>query len=117
MVMSWAELIAVELGVLTLIASGFFDTTITVRSDNLGVVVALTRGVWKPDFCLQEVLERILRMCRDFRLDLRMKWVPSKDNPADGPSRKVYPPAENIFSNNPVIPDHLDSVVQEISSG
>jgi len=112
--MSWAELIAVELGVLTLIASGFFDTTVIVRSDNLGVVVALTRGAWKPDFHLQEILERILEMCRDFHLDLQMKWVASKDNPADGPSRRVYPSAENMFSN-PVIPDHLSAVVREVS--
>jgi hypothetical protein len=113
-IISWAELIAVELGVLTLISAGYVDTSIVVRSDNLGVVVALGRGTWKTEFGLQEVLERILEMCRDFRLELQMKWVDSKANPADGPSRRVYPPRKMMFGSSPVIPDHLSSVLQEV---
>jgi len=112
--MSWAELIAVELGVLTLISAGYVDTSIIVRSDNLGVVVALSRGTWKTEFGLQDVLERILEMCCSFRLELQMKWVASKDNPADGPSRRVYPSRGMMFGSNPVVPDHLSSVLQEV---
>ena len=114
-IMSWAELIAVELGVLTLISAGYIDSKVIVRSDNIGVVVALARGTWKPEFGLQDVLELIIEMCRDFDLDLQMKWVASKNNPADGPSRKVYPPKEMIFRSNPVVPDHLRSILREAS--
>lgn len=43
-----------------------------------------------------------------------MKWVASKDNPADGPSRRVYPSRGMMFGSNPVVPDHLSSVLQEV---
>jgi len=114
-IMSWAELIAVELGVLTLISAGYIDSQIVVRSDNIGVVVALARRTWKSEFGLQDVLERIMEMCRDFHLDLQMKWVASKNNPADGPSTKVHPPREMMFRSNPVVPDHLRSILREVS--
>jgi hypothetical protein len=47
---SWAELIAVELGILALIAAGYDNTTIVVRSDNMGVVQKLVQGRWKANF-------------------------------------------------------------------
>lgn len=60
-----------ELGILTLISSGCISSLIVVRSDNLGVVVALAQGTWKLEFGLQDVLERIMEMCRSFHLDLQ----------------------------------------------
>jgi len=112
---SWAELIAVELGILTLIAAGYDNTTIVVRSDNMGVVQKLVQRRWKANFGLQDVIQRILAMCEDFRLVLEITWVASKNNPADAPSRKVYPPKDKIFSTPPPLPDYLNAVLWEVA--
>jgi len=42
--MSWAELIAVELCVGVLLAAGYSNTKIRLRSDHKGVVKALKKG-------------------------------------------------------------------------
>jgi hypothetical protein len=54
-------------------------------------------------------------MCEDFRLVLEITWVASKNNPADAPSRKVYPPNEKMFSTPPPLPDYLNAVLWEVS--
>jgi hypothetical protein len=111
---SWAELIAVELGVLALISAQFSNTSIIVFSDNCGVVDALSRGKWKSAFGLQDVLDRILAMCCNSNLELQVKWVASKDNPADGPSRGVFLSREMMFTTRSVVPAYLSSVLQEV---
>ncbi|KAF9522459.1 hypothetical protein CPB83DRAFT_736498, partial [Crepidotus variabilis] len=82
-------IIAVEMGVRALIAAGYQDTTIIVRSDNEGVVQALTKLTWTTNHGLFTVLERIYRLCKRHELKLQAKWVSTKVNPADKPSRGV----------------------------
>lgn len=80
----------------------------------MGVVQKLVQGRWKANFGLQDVIERILAMCENFQLVLEIIWVPSKNNPADAPSRRLYPPKDRMFSTPPPLPDHLSAVLREV---
>ena len=124
-VMSWAELVAVELGILTLIAAGHRNTRILVRSDNDGVVSALMRRTWTNNYGLNTILGRILSLCNrpakipgqgksPNNLDLSVKWVRSQDNPADGPSRGIYPSKELMLKDHPIIPEYLVGLLRQI---
>jgi len=113
---SWAELIAVELGLLTLIAAGYRDTKIKIKSDNEGVVNALQKGRWMPLYDLDAILQRILDLCKERRLVLEAAWIPTKENPADHPSRGVYPKRELMFEHSPEVPQHLVGLVEAVDS-
>jgi hypothetical protein len=91
MVMHWAELLAVEVGLRALIAAGHQSTTITVYSDNTGVIEALNKRSWCPQHGLEDSLQIILKLCGDYRIELRPRWVSTKDNLADMPSRGEFP--------------------------
>jgi hypothetical protein len=114
-IMSWAELIAVELGILTLLAGGYRDIQVLVKSDNLGVVWALRKKKWKPKYDLHIILARILRLCEEALLELKAEWVWGKKNLADGPSRGQYPPADLMLDYTPRIPQHLEELVNQIA--
>jgi hypothetical protein len=114
-IMSWAELIAVELGILTLLAGGYRDSQVLVKSDNRGVVAALTKKKWKPKYDLDIILARILRLCEEAPLELKAQWLWGKKNLADGPSRGQYPPADLMLDYTPRIPQHLEELVNQIA--
>lgn len=106
-VMSWAELLAVEVGLRALIAAGHRSTTITVFSDNTGVIDALNKKSWCQKHGLEESLQIILNLCGDYRIELRPRWVSTKDNLADMPSRGVFPPRSLSFKFPPKLPERL----------
>jgi len=114
LIMSWAELVAVEMGMRTLIAAGLRNVMVIVHSDNQGVVVALESGKWTQKYDLDEIVKRILLFSGKAGLSLKMKWIPTKENPADNPSRGVYPPAELAFDCRPSIPRALSEMIQEV---
>ena len=91
MVMHWAELLAVEVGLRAMIAAGHRSTTITVYSDNTGVIDALNKRSWCPQHGLEDSLRIILNLCGDNRIELRPLWVSTNDNLADMPSRGEFP--------------------------
>jgi len=113
---SWAELIAVELGVLTVLAAGYNNTKIKLKSDNKGVVKAIKKGRWKPRYELDDILQRILGLCRDRGLVLKVGWVPSLLNPADKPSRGKYPPRVLMLEHCPEIPHYLAGLMLPVDS-
>ena len=108
---SWSELIAVELGVRTLIAAGFRSTTVRIRSDNTSVVSALERRTWGKIDRLTSVLARITDLCDASELDIKPKWVVGGRNPGDAPSRGRFPPWEQLLMCAPPIPEHLESFI------
>ncbi|KAF8873012.1 hypothetical protein CPB84DRAFT_650909 [Gymnopilus junonius] len=115
-VMSWAELVAVELGLLTYLGSPELlnsnlnsnpgssppspsssspkskqtSRTLLIRSDNEGVVNALHTHTWTTAYGLSGILARILSRARESGVKIQAKWVSTKANPADGPSRGVF---------------------------
>ena len=111
-VISWAELTAAEMGILAFVSAGYRNTQLILRSDNEGVINALKKKTWTKNFGVGEILKRVLKICQDYNLDVIPMWISTKANPADKPSRGVYPPTNLMFSHNPAIPSHLQSVLK-----
>lgn len=94
----WAEAIGFELLVLTLASLPNVGNTITVHGDNTGVV----EGWWKGRHrnrkvnavfrCIHETIRSVPR-----RFAIHTTYMASEFNPADGPSRGIYPPQELLL--------------------
>lgn len=115
-VMSWAELIAAEMGILTFVGAGHRNTQVILRSDNDGVIAAFKKRTWTKNFGLDEILKRVLKTCQDANLVVIPTWISTKANPADKPSRGVYPSPHLMFDHNPVIPSHLQSILKPVGA-
>jgi hypothetical protein len=106
----WAEFVALELAVLTAMRIGIKGVTLVVHSDNQGVVLAFAAGYSRgpPQ---NAVLRRILILLYENDLWLQVLWIPSADNPADGPSRGVFPPRNSLAPFPPKLPQALRGLV------
>jgi hypothetical protein len=104
---SWAELIAVEIGIYVVLAEGYLDTPISIWSDNMGVVEALKRESWTMNHDLDGILNRILDLCDAGGLVESPKWIQSKMNPADKASRGTYPSKNMMLSYPSTLPWRL----------
>jgi hypothetical protein len=113
-VMSWAELIAVELGILTFLSGRYQAVRVLVMSDNRGVVNALRTRRWSSNHGLDIILARILQLCEEAALELEPCWISTAENPADGPSRGEYPPLDLMLDHSPHIPPHLQELVIQV---
>jgi hypothetical protein len=102
------------MGIRTLISASFRNVMVTIRSDNMGVVTALKSGKWTQKYGLNEIVKGILRLCRKAGLSVNVKWISTKENPADNPSRGVYPPTELAFHCRPSIPCNLSELIQDV---
>lgn len=105
--MSWAELIAVELCVGVLLAAGYSNTRIRLRSDHKGVVKALKKRQWMKREYLDDILQRVLGDCQSGGLVLEPAYIWTRKNPADKPSRGNYPSHMLMFEYRPPVPQHL----------
>ena len=113
---SWAELIAVEIGIYVVVAEGYQYAPISIWSDNMGVVEALTRGGWTTNHDLGRIVGRILCLCRTHCLDVNPKWIRSKMNPADKASRGMYPPKKMMLSYPSIFPWRLSKFMAGVDS-
>jgi hypothetical protein len=99
----WAEMLAVEMALLTLIAGKFPPATYTIHSDNSGVVGAF--GASRSRNPQQNsILCHILILMRDSNIWLDTLWIPSGENLADGPSRGILPPMSSRIRATVSIP-------------
>jgi hypothetical protein len=100
----WAEAIGFELLISSLLASHPPSGHLKVYGDNRGVV----EGWWngrsrnKPT---NMVFRRIHRKTADANCTIYSRYIPSKDNPADGPSRGIYPPRRDLLPQIHIIPE------------
>ena len=102
----WAEIIAIELGLLFAIHKGFTDTHFLIKSDNQGVIHAIEGGRSRsPSQNL--VLQRITTLLSQHRLWISSLYVPSLDNLADPPSRGL--PATGRSKTSFSLPPYLHS--------
>jgi hypothetical protein len=93
----WAEMVAIELGLLFAIHKGHSHTHFIIRSDNQGVIHAIRGGKSRsPEQNL--VLQRITSLLSQHNLWISSLYVPSLDNLADRPSRGL--PASNGYRIN-----------------
>jgi hypothetical protein len=107
----WLEMVAVELALTAIIAAGYRDVHLTFNSDNSGVVGALSSGSSR-NTAQNLILRRIIHFCNDHNLWVTTSWIPSEDNPADDPSRGVFPSVDKIFGPLPKLPPHLSKFVE-----
>lgn len=102
----WAKMVAVELAIRTLITGHFAQCHIIVRSDNQGVVGALKAG----HSCSTQqnlILHEIVKLIQSHGLWISTIWIPSLENPADNPSRGIFPDKNNLYAFPPRLPFHL----------
>ena len=97
----WAEIVAIELGLLFAIFRGHSEIHFLVKSDNQGVISAIQGGKSRnPE--QNAVLQRITLLLSQFKIWTSSLYVPSADNLADLPSRGLPPPsfsrADSSFS-------------------
>lgn len=122
---NWAEMLAVEVGLLTVIhwvcgvirkeGGDLKSLEILVRSDNTGVVKAIERRHTNHPL-QQDILRRILDMAGEHDVELTMKWISSTDNLADKPSRGVPGRVADLLPFIPPLPSHLSDILGPISS-
>jgi hypothetical protein len=106
----WAEMVAVELAVRTLIAGNFTGCHVIIHSDNKGVVGALKAGrSWGTQ--QNTVLREIVKLIQEHELWISTTWIATLENPADGPSRGVFPANSLLYAFPPKIPFRLKGFV------
>lgn len=109
----WAEMVAVELGLLALVEEGHHDVHIRLRSDNQGVVGALkagrSRGIES-----NRALQRVVAIMIERSIWLTVDWVASADNPSDAPSRGLPPPGYVRRAHTFVIPYVIRHLVDKV---
>ena len=81
----WAESVALELAILHLIAIGYTQVNILVRSDNQGAIGQYNKGRG-GNAPTNECIRRSVVALMNASIDITPEYVPSKDNVADGPS-------------------------------
>lgn len=101
----WAEMIAIELLIYHVEHMGSKDCNILIRSDNMGVVGAFTRGRSR-NFQVNDSIRRseVISMALNIRFVL--EYVNTKDNVADPVSRGI--PVPHLSRLAPIqLPDEL----------
>jgi hypothetical protein len=102
----WAEMVAIELAIRTLLTAKFRDCHIIVRSDNQGVVGALKSGRSRgPQQNL--ILREIVKLIQDHGLWISTVWIPTSENLADMPSRGQLLTKDTLYAFPPKLPFHL----------
>lgn len=107
----WAEMVAVELAMRTLISNGYRSCHITLRSDNQGVVGSLKASRCRNSESNQ-ILRKIVGLIQSHKVWITTTWIPTAENPADAPSRGSFGRREDILPNPPAIPFHLNPFVK-----
>lgn len=121
---SWAEMVAVEVGLWTVIhwvtimvqnEGEQLPLEIDVRCDNAGVVKAIEK---RQTGCLpqQDVLQRIFEVVRTFNVQLSIRWIASAQNLADDPSRGVGCHGTTQLPLVPSLPSYLSDILDPIST-
>jgi hypothetical protein len=108
----WAEAIGFELLVCTLATLPTLGSLLTIYGDNTGVV----EGWWKGRSRNREV-NTVFRRIHEFighvprRFAIHTTYVASEQNPADGPSRGIYPPFELLLPPIDIPPAIRDFII------
>ena len=106
----WAEMVAVELAIRTLITGKFSRCHVIIHSDNMGVVGAMEAGRLRGTQ-QNSILREIVRLIQDHEIWISVTWVPTLDNPADGPSRGIFPGKDQLYAYPPKLPYHLANFI------
>lgn len=105
----WAEMVAVELGLLSVIDRGIRNASIRIRSDNQGVIHALDRGRSR-NYEQNLVLQRIETNAMMASIHIFLEYVASAANPADLPSRGIPSPLRTYTERRSLLPLPLQTL-------
>jgi Reverse transcriptase-like len=106
----WAEIVAIELGLLFAVHRGFSDVHFLIKSDNQGVIHAIEGGRSRsPEQNL--VLQRITTLLAHHRLWISSLYVPSLNNLADPPSRGLPASARSRASSSFTLPMYIQPLL------
>ncbi|KAE8181185.1 hypothetical protein CF328_g8920, partial [Tilletia controversa] len=84
----FAEALAIEVGLLHVLSTGFRSAALVVYTDNTGVQFGVPRGRMR-NAAATSVIDRIHALQVDRDVVIHIRRVASADNPADGPSRGI----------------------------
>ena len=87
----WAEALSFYFLAATILASSHHEPCYRLYGDNRGVVEGWWKGCSK-NRPTNDVFRLIHSLCNDTHTRLITQYVRSEHNPADGPSRGIYPP-------------------------
>jgi hypothetical protein len=102
----WAEIVAIELGLLFAVHKGFSDTHFLIKSDNQGVIHAIKGGKSRSP-TQNLVLQHITSLLSQHKLWISSLYVPSVDNLADPPSRGYPAVGFPRAISSPTLPSYL----------
>jgi hypothetical protein len=111
----WAEMVAVELAIQTLVTAKFTNCHIIMHSDNKGMVGVLQAGCSRGTQ-QNSILHEIVKLIQDNDLWISTIWIPTLENPVDGPSRGNFPGKNSIYAFTPKLPFHLTKLVHRAVS-
>lgn len=108
----WAEGVGFEFLIRTIVGSQTTGVHFKVYGDNRGIV----EGWWagrSRNRASNEVFKRVHRVLASAKCSVLTRYVPSRDNPADGPSRGIYPPTKFLLP--PIdIPIELQPFIRDV---
>ena len=110
----WAEAVGFEFLVQAVLATAAPGDHFKLYGDNRGVV----EGWWKgrsKNKQTNSVFRRIHEVSNARQCTVHSRYVPSKDNPADGPSRGIYPPSRLLLPVT-IIPVEISGFVTDFDS-
>ena len=102
----WAEIVAIELGLLFAIHRGHSDIHFQVKSDNQGVIYAIEGGKSRsPE--QNAVLQRLTTLLSQHKFWVSSLYIPSLENLADLPSRGLPARGRSRATSTFTIPPNL----------
>ena len=108
----WAEMVAIELAIHTLITAKFAKCHMIIRSDNQGVVGAFKAG--KSRGTQQNlILCEIVKLMQENEIWISTVWIPTSENPADAPSWGLFPGKKLLYTFPPKLPFHLTNYIHK----
>ena len=110
----WAEAVRFKLLVWMLLVSETPGTHLKLYGNNWGLV----EGWWKgrsKNRPTNTIFCRVHSLSLSSGCTIHTLYVPSKDNPADKPSRGIYPPTPLLLPKLP-IPDELTSLITDFDT-
>ena len=109
----WAEMVAIELGLLFTVSFGYNNLHFKLFSDNQGVIHALDNGRSRSPQ-QNRVLQRIVTIMRIHSICISISYISSSNNPADRPSRGLIPSDSSLKLIPPPLPNHLLSFLSPL---
>lgn len=104
----WLETLAIEFLIYFLIALGYRDTCILIRSDNMGAMGAHTKGRC-PNWHINMSVRRAYSSLSTSNIIPSFEYIESKNNPADPISRGILGRQEDHIPIPIMLPEELRS--------